>query len=128
MDANRAYSRKQALAQAEKFAESDVRWFEEPVSSDDLEGLRLLRDRGPAGAVVFQTSADSIGRAARPAFFKLPRFAKPSACHFLFIVRQPFIRRWLAHCRHFGWGNISLTTRGLKKCFSKVLPSRWMAH
>jgi L-alanine-DL-glutamate epimerase-like enolase superfamily enzyme len=25
------------------------RWFEEPVSSDDLEGLRLLRDRGPAG-------------------------------------------------------------------------------
>jgi L-alanine-DL-glutamate epimerase-like enolase superfamily enzyme len=26
-----------------------VRWFEEPVSSDDLEGLRLLRDRAPAG-------------------------------------------------------------------------------
>ena len=26
-----------------------VSWFEEPVSSDDLEGLRLLRDRGPAG-------------------------------------------------------------------------------
>jgi L-alanine-DL-glutamate epimerase-like enolase superfamily enzyme len=26
-----------------------VTWFEEPVSSDDLEGLALLRDRGPAG-------------------------------------------------------------------------------
>ena len=26
-----------------------MRGFEEPVSSDDLEGLRLLRDRGPAG-------------------------------------------------------------------------------
>ena len=24
-------------------------WLEEPVSSDDLEGLRLLRDRAPAG-------------------------------------------------------------------------------
>ena len=24
-------------------------WFEEPRSSNDLEGLRLLRDRGPAG-------------------------------------------------------------------------------
>ena len=24
-------------------------WFEEPVSSDDLEGLRLIRDQGPAG-------------------------------------------------------------------------------
>src|SRR5204863_5361186 len=40
---------KQALAQAEAFVESGVRWFEEPVSSDDLEGLRLLRDRAPAG-------------------------------------------------------------------------------
>jgi L-alanine-DL-glutamate epimerase-like enolase superfamily enzyme len=49
VDANGAYSRKQALAQAEHFAELNVRWFEEPVSSDDLEGLRLLRDRGPAG-------------------------------------------------------------------------------
>ncbi len=29
--------------------EAGVSWFEEPVSSDDLEGLRLLRDRGPAG-------------------------------------------------------------------------------
>ena len=49
VDANGAYSRKQALAFAEKFAELGVSWFEEPVSSDDLEGLRLLRDRAPAG-------------------------------------------------------------------------------
>ena len=26
-----------------------MRWFEEPVSSDDLDGLRLVRDRGPGG-------------------------------------------------------------------------------
>ncbi len=49
VDANGAYSRKQALEQAERFAESGVNWFEEPVSSDDLDGLRLLRDRAPAG-------------------------------------------------------------------------------
>lgn len=50
VDANGAYSRKQALWFAEKFkADYDVSWFEEPVPSDDLEGLRLLRDRGPAG-------------------------------------------------------------------------------
>jgi L-alanine-DL-glutamate epimerase-like enolase superfamily enzyme len=48
VDANGAYTRKQALAQAETFTEYGVRWFEEPVSSDDLEGLRLLRDRAPA--------------------------------------------------------------------------------
>jgi L-alanine-DL-glutamate epimerase-like enolase superfamily enzyme len=49
VDANGAYSRKQALEFAERFAEFDVSWFEEPVSSDDLEGLRLMRDRAPAG-------------------------------------------------------------------------------
>ena len=48
VDANGAYSRKQAIAQAEFFAEYNVSWFEEPVSSDDLEGLRLVRDRAPA--------------------------------------------------------------------------------
>ena len=49
VDANGAYSRKQAIAQAEMFSNYDVTWFEEPVSSDDLEGLRLIRDRAPAG-------------------------------------------------------------------------------
>ncbi len=48
VDANGAYSRKQAIAQAEIFTEYNVSWFEEPVSSDDLEGLRLVRDRAPA--------------------------------------------------------------------------------
>ncbi len=47
VDANGAYSRKQALALSETFAEYGVRWFEEPVSSDDLNGLHLLRDRMP---------------------------------------------------------------------------------
>jgi L-alanine-DL-glutamate epimerase-like enolase superfamily enzyme len=50
VDANGALSRKQALRFALECAERfDVRWFEEPVSSDDLEGLRLIRDRAPAG-------------------------------------------------------------------------------
>src|SRR5205814_8988285 len=49
VDANGAYARKQALALARQFADLGVRWFEEPVSSDDLAGLRLLRDQGPAG-------------------------------------------------------------------------------
>jgi L-alanine-DL-glutamate epimerase-like enolase superfamily enzyme len=49
VDANGAYTRKQALAFAEKFGEFGVTWFEEPVTSDDLDGLRLLRDGAPAG-------------------------------------------------------------------------------
>ncbi len=49
VDANGAYSRKQSLAMAAEFADLGVTWFEEPVSSDDLEGLRLIRDRAPVG-------------------------------------------------------------------------------
>ncbi|HWA98742.1 MAG TPA: enolase C-terminal domain-like protein, partial [Pirellulales bacterium] len=48
VDANGAYDRKQALGFAEHFASLGVVWFEEPVSSDDLDGLHLLRDRAPA--------------------------------------------------------------------------------
>ena len=49
VDANGAYSRKQALEMMQGFAQSGVSWFEEPVSSDDLAGLRMLRDRAPPG-------------------------------------------------------------------------------
>ncbi len=49
VDANGAYSRKQAMKFAYTFSEYGVSWFEEPVSSDDLEGLRLMRDAGPPG-------------------------------------------------------------------------------
>jgi L-alanine-DL-glutamate epimerase-like enolase superfamily enzyme len=50
VDANGGYSRTQAIELADRFsAESNVVWFEEPVSSDDLDGLHLLCDRSPAG-------------------------------------------------------------------------------
>jgi L-alanine-DL-glutamate epimerase-like enolase superfamily enzyme len=49
VDANGAYSRTQALTFADAYSALGVCWFEEPVSSDDLEGLRWLRDRAPAG-------------------------------------------------------------------------------
>jgi len=49
VDANGAYGRKQALRLAKEFAEADVSWFEEPVSSDDLAGLHALRASVPPG-------------------------------------------------------------------------------
>ena len=53
VDANGAYSRKEALDLAVRFRdEARVSWLEEPVSSDDLEGLRLIRDRAPAGMAI----------------------------------------------------------------------------
>lgn len=52
VDANGAYDRKQALLWAERFADHEVRYLEEPVSSDDLAGLRLIRDRSRAGMAI----------------------------------------------------------------------------
>jgi L-alanine-DL-glutamate epimerase-like enolase superfamily enzyme len=49
VDANGAYRRKQALELASAFAAQGVSWFEEPVTSDDLPGLGLIRDRAPEG-------------------------------------------------------------------------------
>lgn len=43
VDANGAYGQKQALRLAHVFGDLGVTWFEEPVSSDDLVGLRKIR-------------------------------------------------------------------------------------
>jgi L-alanine-DL-glutamate epimerase-like enolase superfamily enzyme len=45
VDANGGYRRKQAVRVAHAMAEHGVTWFEEPVSSDDLDGLREVRDQ-----------------------------------------------------------------------------------
>ena len=52
VDGNGAWAPDGALAIADRFAECGVGWFEEPVSSDDLEGLRRVRDRAPAGMAI----------------------------------------------------------------------------
>jgi hypothetical protein len=54
VDANGGYGRKQAIRVMAAAADLDIGWFEEPVSSDDLDGLREVdvrdgRGRLPAG-------------------------------------------------------------------------------
>jgi L-alanine-DL-glutamate epimerase-like enolase superfamily enzyme len=44
IDANGGYGRKQAVRVMSAAADLDVRWLEEPVSSDDLDGLREVRN------------------------------------------------------------------------------------
>ena len=44
VDANGAYSAKQAIRVMADAQDCDVRWCEEPVSSDDLDGLRAVRE------------------------------------------------------------------------------------
>jgi L-alanine-DL-glutamate epimerase-like enolase superfamily enzyme len=52
VDANGAYDTAQAIRLGHAFASHDVRWFEEPVSSDDRAGLRSVRERMPPGVAV----------------------------------------------------------------------------
>lgn len=47
VDANGAYTVTQAIELAHVFADQGVRWFEEPVSSDNLKGMRQVRARAP---------------------------------------------------------------------------------
>jgi L-alanine-DL-glutamate epimerase-like enolase superfamily enzyme len=48
VDANGAFTPKPALGWAKRYArEWGVTWFEEPVSSAELEGLRFVRERAP---------------------------------------------------------------------------------
>jgi len=44
VDANGAFARKEAVRWAERYAELGVTYLEEPVTSDDLDGLRMVRD------------------------------------------------------------------------------------
>jgi len=52
VDANGALSVKQASCFAAEWSAFDVRWFEEPVSSLDRDGLRRLRELVPPGVEI----------------------------------------------------------------------------
>jgi len=52
VDANGAFRLADAIRMADRFGELAVTWFEEPVSSDDLYGLRQLCDRAPPGLAI----------------------------------------------------------------------------
>ncbi len=42
IDANNGYYAKQAIRMAQQFEEYDVKWFEEPVLADDIDGLAMV--------------------------------------------------------------------------------------
>jgi L-alanine-DL-glutamate epimerase-like enolase superfamily enzyme len=47
VDANGAYTVKQALQKAKQFSEYNVSWYEEPVTSENLEGLHFIKEHVP---------------------------------------------------------------------------------
>lgn len=66
VDANGGYQRAEAAAWAETFAAAGARWLEEPLTSEDLDGLRALRHKAPPGlAIVAGEYVDGIAAARR---------------------------------------------------------------
>ncbi len=47
VDANGAFSPREAILFARRIEDQGIYWFEEPVSSGDLEGMRLVREHVP---------------------------------------------------------------------------------
>jgi len=47
VDANGAYTVKEALQKAREFNEYNISWYEEPVTSENLKGLRFIREHVP---------------------------------------------------------------------------------
>lgn len=58
VDANGAYSAKQAVRVFESVSDENVTWFEEPVSSDDLQGLRSVRSSISADVAAGEYGSD----------------------------------------------------------------------
>jgi L-alanine-DL-glutamate epimerase-like enolase superfamily enzyme len=150
VDANGAYARKQALAQAELLQQFDVGWFEEPVSSDDLEGLRFICDHAPsqmqiaageygyhidyfqrmleAGAVdVLQ--ADATRCSGFIVFFcKRPRFVKHTTFPCRRIARPPCICTSHVPHQRSCTPNTSMITSVLSTCCLTACPNRLTAQ
>ncbi len=58
VDANGGYNAKQAIRVMADARELDIRWLEEPVSSDNLGGLREVRDRVAADVAAGEYGTD----------------------------------------------------------------------
>ena len=61
VDANGAYARKQAVRVGQRLVEAaGVTWFEEPVSSDDLQGLREVKEQLPLDVAAGEYGYDEV--------------------------------------------------------------------
>src|SRR6202035_4293652 len=88
VDANGGYTRKQAVRMALAMADQDVTWFEEPVSSDDLDGLREVRDQVTPDVTAGEYGYDLV-------YFARMVDAGPVDCLQIDVTRCGGITEWL---------------------------------
>ncbi len=102
VDANGAYSAKQALDFAWHFSNFDVTWFEEPVTADNLDGLHFIRDQAPPS---LQVAAGEYG-------YNLPYFQQMTGAGAVDVLQADATR-----C-----GGISTFLKAGHLCEAKQLP------
>jgi len=88
VDANGAYARKQAIRVARAMADANVTWFEEPVSSDDLVGLKEIRDQIDADIAAGEYGYDLV-------YFARMAAARAVDCLQVDVTRCGGISEWL---------------------------------
>ena len=114
-------------------------WFEEPVSSDDLDGLRLLRDRAPAGmeiaageygydllyfrrmleaGAVDVLQADATRCAGITGFLRVGGLCEARGCRSRPTARRRCTPTRPARCRASATSSTSTTTTGSSTCSS----------
>ncbi len=66
VDANAAWTPREAVAHAQRLAEHDVEFLEQPVAATDVDGLRFVRERGavPVAADESVVTASDVPRVA----------------------------------------------------------------
>jgi L-alanine-DL-glutamate epimerase-like enolase superfamily enzyme len=143
VDANGAYGRKQAVRVAERAREADVRWFEEPVSSDDLAGLRAVRDavlpdvaageygydvpyfeRMCAAGAVDCLQADATRCGGVTAWLRAAAVAAPTTCRSPATPPPTCMRTLPPRCQTSATWSGSTTTSGSPGCSSTVPSTR----
>jgi L-alanine-DL-glutamate epimerase-like enolase superfamily enzyme len=88
VDANGGYTRKQAVRMGHAMAEHGVTWFEEPVSSDDLDGLREVRGQVAADVAAGEYGYDLV-------YFARMVDARSVDCLQIDVTRCGGITEWL---------------------------------
>ena len=141
VDANGAYSRKQALRFARAYEGEGVIWFEEPVVTTDLEGLRLVRDEAAmeitGGEYAYEAhdfrelipvldvlQADVTRCGGITGFLDAHALCARRSCRCPRTARRRSTSRWGVRCRPCGTSSGSTTTCASSACSSTERPSR----
>src|SRR4051812_10868447 len=146
VDANNGYYAKQAIAMSRRFEEFNVRWFEEPVLADDIQGLAEISRAttipvatgeheytkygfkdliSQGGADIVQPDVGRVGGVTE--WMKLPTWRTRSTCPLRHTRCNWSTCTWRAARPIYAWSSTWACPRKPIACGTRNSPSRAMA-